>query len=124
MPAIPPASPQSNPARQTADWFPPVPQAEGKGKGLAITSLFIGLAALLLAFVPVINNFAFVLALIGLVFGVVALIGARKRTRAGKGMALAGVILALLAVGGVFASQAFYASVLDEVTKSVDGMSG
>lgn len=91
-----------------------------KGSGKAITSLIIGIVALLLCLIPIINNFAAVLAIIGLIFGILAWRGAKKGKSSGKGMATAGTILAVISLIGVFASQAFYSAVLDDVSDSLD----
>jgi hypothetical protein len=99
----------------TAPTESPSPETRQRGPAFAITSLVIGLVSLLLAFIPIVNNFAAVLALVGVVFGVIAWLGARKGKRAGKGMAIAGVILSVLAFAGVLASQAFYGKALDDV---------
>jgi len=107
------------PGEQTAPAAVPQPAAPSKGSGLAITALVLGVVSLLLCWVPIINNAVFVLALIGLAFGLPALLGARKRRRAGGGMALAGVVLLVLSLVGVLASQAFYGKVLDDVSDSV-----
>ena len=100
----------------------PGPQQPGprKGSGLAISALVLGIIALFLCWVPIINNFAAILAVVGLALGIPALISARRGKRSGSGLAVAGVILSVLALVGVFATQAFYGSVIDEVTKDFD----
>jgi len=95
-----------------------------KGSGLAVTSLILGIIALLLAFIPIVNNFAFPQALIGLTLRVIGWVGARRGKRTGKGMAIVGAVLAVLALVGVLASQAFCGAVLDEASKGLDKMSG
>ncbi|MEO5949967.1 MAG: DUF4190 domain-containing protein [Candidatus Saccharimonadales bacterium] len=94
----------------------------------ALVGLILGIIALLLSAIPIINNFAAFLAVIGLVFGIVGLVGTTKSKRRGKGMAIAAIILSVLAFIIVIASQSFYSSVLDgaskEANKSLDKMSG
>lgn len=95
--------------------------------GLALASLIIAGVALLMSAVPIINNFAFFLAGISLILGITGVI-LSKKTHAGRGKAVAGIILSVLAIGVVFASQAFYGSVLDtassEIKESTDKASG
>lgn len=91
-----------------------------KGSGLAISALVLGTIALLLCWVPIVNNFAAILAVVGLAFGAPALISARRGKRAGSGLAVGGVILSVLALAGVLATQAFYSSVIDDVTNNIN----
>lgn len=94
----------------------------------AVVGLILGIISLLLSGIPIINNFAALLAVIGLAFAIVGIIGAKKGKRRGKGMATTALILSVLALVIVFASQAFYGSVIDgaskEVNKSLDKASG
>lgn len=91
-----------------------------KGSGLAISALVVGAIALLLCWVPIINNLAAVLAVVGLALGIPALVSARRGKRTGSGLAVAGVIVSVLALAGVLATQAFYVSVLDDVADELD----
>lgn len=99
----------------------PVPTAEPprKGNGVAVAGFVISVVALMLCFVPIVNNFAFALAFIGLVFGIVGLIRARKGA-ARRGLAIATIIIAVLSGIGVLASQAIYGAAIDEVSESLD----
>lgn len=94
----------------------------------ALVGLILGIIALLLSALPIINNFAALLAVVGLVFGIIGLVGVNKGKRRGKGIAITAVILTVLSLIIVIASQAFYGSVLDsaskEVNKSIDKASG
>ena len=63
------------------------------GKGLAITALILGIAALLGVAIPVINVFSALLALVGLILGFIALSKATS-----KGLPLSGVIVSGLAL--------------------------
>ncbi len=93
---------------------------EKKGAGLAIASMVLGIIALLLSWVPIINNVAAVVAVVALGLGIPALLRARRGTHGGKGMAITGLITSLVAIVVVILSQAFYASVIDEVERSLD----
>ena len=91
-----------------------------KGSGLAISALVLGIIALLLCWVPIVNNFAAILAVVGLALGIPALVSARRGKRTGSGLAVASVILCVLALVGVLATQAFYSSVIDDVTNDIN----
>jgi Domain of unknown function (DUF4190) len=91
-----------------------------KGAGLAIASMVLGIVALLLSWVPIVNNVAAVLALIGLGLGVPALLKARRGTHGGKGLAITGLVTSVVAIALVVVTQIFYATVLDEVERSLE----
>jgi hypothetical protein len=90
-----------------------------KGSGLAISALVLGIIALFLCWLPIVNNFAAILAVVGLALGVPALISARRGRRTGSGLAIASVILSALALVGVLSTQALYSSVIDDVTNDL-----
>ncbi len=91
-----------------------------RSSGLAISALVLGSIALLLCWVPIVNNFAAVLAVVGLGLGIPALISARRGRATGSGLAVAGVTLSVLAFIGVLATQALYSAVIEDVTDGVD----
>jgi hypothetical protein len=92
-------------------------------KGLALTSMILGIVAVVLCLVPFIINLAFVIALAGLVVGIIALVQIGKGKQQGKGMGIAGIIMAVVAIVGVIVSQIFYTAVLDEVSDALDDAS-
>jgi Domain of unknown function (DUF4190) len=112
--------PPQAPYQQPYAPVPPPHTPPQKGAGLAIASMVLGIIALLLSWVPVINNLAAVLAVVGLGLGIPALLRARRGTAGGKGMAIAGLITSAFALVLVIVTQVFYASVLDEVERSLD----
>ncbi|MGV9674362.1 DUF4190 domain-containing protein [Nocardia sp. NPDC003482] len=78
--------------------YPPPPgqpywQEGRQGKGLAIAALVLGILALL-SFWTIFGGILF--GLVGLVFGIIAIVKARRGTAGGRGMAIAGLILSLL----------------------------
>lgn len=85
----------------------------------AVIGLVIAIVALLLSAVPIVNNFAFVLAVVSLVFGFVAMRATKKGKSNGRKMAISVVVLSLLAGVIVLASQSFYSKSLDEASKDV-----
>lgn len=86
--------------------------------GSAIAALVIGVIALVSSWVPIINNFSFVLALIGVIIAVVGVVGTMRGKRTGKGLAIAALVVNLVAAGMVLATQSLYSAALDEVTSS------
>ncbi|WP_186764306.1 hypothetical protein [Arthrobacter yangruifuii] len=79
----------------------------------------------MLCWIPIVNNVVFFLGLIGLGFAIPALIISVKNRSGAKGMSIAALILVVLSLVGVLATQAFYGKVIDDVTGSIeDGADG
>ena len=113
----PPAGPPS--------YGPPAGQPPRKTSGLAIASMVLGILALLLSWIPIINNLAAVLALVGLGLGIPALIFSRRGTHGGTGLAITGLVTSVVALVLVVVTQLFFAKVIDEVDRAIDeGISG
>ncbi|WP_353508484.1 hypothetical protein [Intrasporangium sp.] len=64
------------------------------GTGFAVTSMILGILALLLSFVPILNVGLWPLAILALVFGGIAL----GKKYAGHGMAISGLVTALASI--------------------------
>ena len=94
----------------------------------AVSGLVVGILALLLSAVPIINNFAAVLAIAAFILGILGIIRTKKSSRRGKGIAIAAVIVSVLSLAIVLISQQMYSSVLnsasDEFNKSMDRSTG
>lgn len=99
---------------------PSAPAQPTKGSGLAITALVLGVFSLLICLIPILNNAAYFTALGGIVVGIIAMVGARKGSRSGKGMAMAGIVTSVLAIVGAIISTILFVSVLDEVSTALD----
>lgn len=117
----PPGQPPYGPPPGVAPYYGG-PQQPGprKGSGLAIAAFVLAVIAVLLCWVPIVNNVAAILAVVGLALGIPALVSARRGKRSGSGLAVAGVVLSVLALVGVFATQAFYSSVIEDVTDDLN----
>ncbi|WP_309080746.1 hypothetical protein [Zhihengliuella sp.] len=89
------------------------------GRGLGITALVVALVAICLSALPIINNVAAVLGVIALGLGIASLVMASRRN-GGKGFGIASTVIAVMAIVVVFATQAFYVSVLDGAEDAVD----
>lgn len=89
--------------------------------GMAVAGLALGIVAVLTSFVPIVNNMSFFMALVGVVLAAVGLTGCVRGRRSGKGMAIAGLVLNIVAVVAVLASQAAMSAALDEAQKTLEG---
>lgn len=85
--------------------------------GLAVAGLALGIIAIVLSGIPIINNIAFVLGLLALIFGIVVL---AKSKNAGKGKAITAIVLGALSMIVVLTAQAFYGSILNQATDSLE----
>lgn len=118
--------PQSHPSQQTQPTQPPppqpfsapppygqpgpyqpygAPQMSRKTNGLAIAALVCG----------ILWGFG-VLAVLALVFGIIALQQIKKREESGRGLAIAGIILGGIGVLGAISSIIFVVAVSDEIS--------
>lgn len=103
--------------------MPPVQDVSGaqSRSGLAIAGMIIGIVSLVCSPIPIVNNFIFFVAIVGLILSIIGFRGvAKKPAQKGKGMAIAGIILSAVAMVLVLASQAFYGAVLDEVSDQLN----
>ena len=85
-------------------------------KALPIIALIIGILALVLSWVPIVNNFAAVLAVVAIILGVIAIIVNRKNK---KTLSIVGTVISILAIVIVLATQAMYSSAIDGASKAV-----
>lgn len=82
--------------------------------GLAIAGLVVGVVALFTSLMPIINNISFFVALVGAILAVAGLVGCVKGKRAGKGLAIAAVVVNVVAIVAVLASQSMYSAAIDD----------
>lgn len=87
--------PSAPPPGEPAHAPPPV---QRRSNGGAITALVCGIIAILLFWIPGINLLAILLGLVAIVAGVVGLSRARDPYVGGKGMAVTGLVLGILAL--------------------------
>lgn len=86
-------------------------------KVLGILAIIFGGIALLGSWMPIINNFSFILAVLALIFGLIGLALNRKRP---KTLAIIGTVLSVVSIAIVLATQAMYAKSLDKIGKDVE----
>lgn len=80
-----------------------------KKSGLATAGMVLGIIGAVLAFIPLINNLAFVLGVLAIIFGGIAL--AKK---ANKGKAIAGLVLGILSIVITLLMQQALSDAFDE----------
>ncbi len=83
----------------------------------AIIALVLGIIALISSWVPIINNLAFLFALVGAAFAIVALVGTLRGKKSGKGLAVASAAVNVIALAIVLATQSAYSSAIEEAAK-------
>ena len=87
--------------------------------GMAIAGLVLGILAAVSSWIPIINNFSFILAVIGLVFAIVGVVGTVRGKQAGKGIAIAALVINLVAAGIVLAMQSAMSAAIDDATSGL-----
>lgn len=100
---------------QPAQQMPPIPQSKS---GMAIAGFVLGIIALLTSFLPIINNLSFFLAILGLIFGIVGMVGISKGKKSGKGLAIAAIVICVVSGAVVLGTQSMYSAALDSATSS------
>lgn len=98
----------------------PITQTKTGTSGLAIASLILGILAVLGSFVPVLNIGSILLAVIGLILGIVGVATLKKSGKGGKVMAIVGIVLAALAIIIGIAINAAAAKVVNDVADELD----
>lgn len=66
--------------------------------GMAVTGLVLGIIAFISSVVPLLNLLSFPFVLLAIIFGGIGLYQTIKGTKGGKGMAIAGLVLGVLAL--------------------------
>lgn len=100
------------------------PAAPLPKSGMAIASLVLGIVAAATSFMPIINNLSFILAVLAVIFGVVGIVGVARGKRSGRGFAIAGIVVAVIAGAMVMSVQASYSAAFDQLEANLDRMSG
>ena len=85
-----------------------MPEIIKKKTGLSTAGLVLGIIAVSLSFIPIINNFAVVLGVLALIFGVIGLI----KKHGGK--AIAAVVLGIVAIVITLSMQNAFSKAIDE----------
>ena len=92
---------------------------EKRKSGLATAGLVLGIIGICTSFIPIINHISFILALIGTIFGIVALV-----KKASKGQAIAAIILCILTIVITVNSQKSVSDSLNTWSQDIDKAAG
>lgn len=99
---------------------PPPPTVQPQSKGFAVTALVLGIVAILGSWIPFLSIGSALIGLIGLVFGIVAIVKAVKGSAAGKVMAIVGTVLSALAILFAIISTAAGAAAIDSSMDEIE----
>ncbi len=83
---------------------------------MAVTGLVLGILAVVSSWIPIINNLSFVIGLIGFVFAIVGVVGTMRGKKSGKGLAIAALVVNLVALMVVLASQSALSAAIEDAT--------
>lgn len=116
---------QNTPPAQGAPFSPSGSQipVQKSNSGTAIAGLVLGIIAIIISWIPIINNFAFFLGFIGLVLAVIGVLATVKKKKSGKGIAIAALVLNILSLIFVLITQSFYGAVVDSIDETLEGSS-
>lgn len=89
---------------------------------MAISSLVLGVVALLTSFIPIVNNASLFVALLGAVFGIIAVVATMRGTRKGKALAASALVLNIVSIAVVFATQAMFSAAIDEAASNLNAV--
>ena len=78
----------------------------------AIVGLVLGILAIVMSWIPIVNNLSFVLGLIGLAFSVVAVIATVRGSKSGKGVAIAALVVNALSLAVVLGLPSAWSAAL------------
>lgn len=89
---------------------------EKRQSALGVTSLVLGIIAIVIAFIPFLNIISLPTAVVAIVFGIITVI----RTSVKKAFAISGIILSVLAIVIAFSITIFAINMLDKSGKELD----
>lgn len=92
---------------------------ETKNSGFATAGLVLGIIGACTSFIPIINNLSFILGILAIIFGIVALI-----KKSGKGKVIASIILGIVAIAITLSAQKSVSDSLDNLSKDLDKVTG
>lgn len=88
----------------------------------AIIATVFGALAFVTSFIPIINNGSFILGLIGVVLGIIAMVGTLRGKKEGKAIAIIGTVLSVLAIVITLVMQSAASKAIDNAVKETKGV--
>lgn len=82
--------------------------------------MVLGIIGICLSWIPIINNVAFVLAILAFIFGVVGIVQTKNDKKRGRGKAITAIVLAVVTVIVVIAIQSAIGKAFDDATNEVN----
>ena len=92
---------------------------ETKNSGFATAGVVLGIIGACTSFIPIINNLSFILGILAIIFGIVALI-----KKSGRGKVIASIILGIVAIAITLSAQKSVSDSLDNLSKDLDKVTG
>ncbi len=90
-------------------------KSNGKStSGAAIAGLILAIMAIILSWIPIINNFAFFLGLIGVILAIVGLVGTMRGKKSGKGIAIAAMVIGIISLVVTLGLQSMWSTAIDD----------
>lgn len=89
---------------------------EKRQSALGVTSLVLGIIAIIIAFIPFLNIISLPIAVVAIVFGIITVI----RISVKKAFAISGIILSVLAIVIAFSITIFAITIVDKSGKELD----
>lgn len=82
---------------------------------LGITGFVLSIIAVLISWVPIVNNFAAILGAIALPFAIAGIVVTRRKgKKRGRSLAIAATIIAVLSIVFTLATQGMYSKAIDD----------
>ena len=78
----------------------------------AIVGLVLGILAIVTSWIPIVNNLSGILAMVGLVFSIVGVVGTARGKKGGRGLAVAALVLNALSLVIVLGLQSAWSAAL------------
>ena len=113
------------PEKERVDMTVPQQNPTGKPQSMTVCGI-IGVVfaalAVVLSFIPIINNLAAILGVIGAVLALIGLVGAARGKKKGKAVSVIGVVLSVLAIIITLAMQSAASKAIDDSAKATKGI--
>lgn len=90
-----------------------------KKSGFSTAGLVLGIVGICTSIIPIVNNLSFIMGILAFIFGAIALV-----KKAGRGKAIAGIILGILTVVVTINMQKMWSDALDTVSDNLDKATG